>query len=74
MLHEEQIDLRIRRTHRFWQEVIIELIPEKGFEAITVGDIAERAMINRVTFALSPRQTMCSRKRGRMYLRMSIEK
>jgi AcrR family transcriptional regulator len=50
MSHEEQIDLRIRRTHRFLQEAMIELITKKGFEAITVDDIAERAMINRATF------------------------
>lgn len=50
MSHEEQTDLRVWRTHHFLQEAIIELITEKGFEAITVGDIAERAMINRATF------------------------
>jgi AcrR family transcriptional regulator len=50
MSHEAQTDLRIRRTHHFLQEAMIELITEKGFEAITVGDIAERAMINRATF------------------------
>ena len=50
MSHTEQTDLRIRRTHKFLQEAMIELITEKGFEAITVGDIAERAMINRATF------------------------
>ena len=50
MSHEEQIDLRIRRTHKFLQEAMIELITEQGFDAITVGDIAERAMINRATF------------------------
>ncbi len=50
MSHEEQADLRIRRTHHFLQEAIIELVTEKGFDAITVGDIAERAMINRATF------------------------
>jgi AcrR family transcriptional regulator len=50
MSHEEQTDLRIWRTHHFLQEAMIELITEKGFEAITVGDIAERAMINRATF------------------------
>jgi AcrR family transcriptional regulator len=50
MSHEEQTDLRIRRTHKFLQEAMIELITEKGFDAITVGDIAERAMINRATF------------------------
>lgn len=50
MAHEEPTDLRIRRTHHFLQEAMIELVTEKGFEAITVGDIAERAMINRATF------------------------
>ena len=50
MSHEEQTDLRVRRTHKFLQEAMIALIDEKGFEAITVGDIAERAMINRATF------------------------
>ena len=50
MSHEVQTDLRIQRTHKFLQEAMIELITEKGFDAITVGDIAERAMINRATF------------------------
>ncbi|HTK08369.1 MAG TPA: TetR/AcrR family transcriptional regulator [Ktedonobacteraceae bacterium] len=50
MSHEVQTDLRIRRTHKFLQEAMIELITEKGFDAITVGDIAERGMINRATF------------------------
>ena len=50
MSHEEQTDLRIRRTHKFLQEAMIELIAEKSFDAITVGDITERAMINRATF------------------------
>ncbi len=50
MSHEEQTDLRIRRTHKFLQEAMIELVTEKGFDAITVGDIGERAMINRATF------------------------
>ena len=50
MSHEDQVDLRIRRTQKFLQDAMIELIREKGFEAITVGDIAERAMINRATF------------------------
>lgn len=43
-------DLRIRRTHKFLQEALVDLVSEKGFEAITVGDIAERAMVNRATF------------------------
>ena len=50
MSHDEQKDLRIRRTHHFLQTAMIELITEKGFDTITVGEIAERAMINRATF------------------------
>jgi AcrR family transcriptional regulator len=50
MSHEEQTDLRIRRTHHFLHTAMIELITEQGFDTITVGDIAERAMINRATF------------------------
>ena len=50
MSHKEQTDLRVWRTHHFLQEAMVELITEKGFDAITVGDIAERAMINRATF------------------------
>jgi AcrR family transcriptional regulator len=50
MSHEVQTDLRIRRTHHFLQEAMIELVTEKGFDAITVGEITERAMINRATF------------------------
>jgi len=50
MSHDVLPDLRIRRTEKFLQEAMIELVIEKGFDAITVGDIAERAMINRATF------------------------
>jgi len=50
MSHAAPTDLRIRRTHHFLQEAMIDLITEQGFESITVGDIAERAMINRATF------------------------
>lgn len=49
MTHQ-QIDLRIRRTHKLLQEAMIALIAERGFDAITVGDIADRAMVNRATF------------------------
>ena len=49
MSHEAGPDLRIRRTHKFLKDAMIQLIAEKGFDAITVGDIAERAMINRAT-------------------------
>jgi len=46
----EQVDLRVRRTQTNLREALIDLIEEKGFDAVTVGDIAERAMVNRTTF------------------------
>lgn len=47
---EELEDLRIRRTRKVLQEALIELTVEKGFAAVTVSDITERAMVNRSTF------------------------
>src|SRR5258708_3866180 len=46
----DHVDLRVRRTHMVLREALIDLIEEKGFDAVTVGDIAERAMVNRTTF------------------------
>ena len=43
-------DLRVRRTRKMIQQALMDLTVEKGFAAITVSDIAERAMINRSTF------------------------
>jgi AcrR family transcriptional regulator len=43
-------DLRVRRTRKFILNALIELTIEKGFEAVTVRDICERAMVNRSTF------------------------
>ena len=47
---EQHEDLRVRRTRKMIQDAMIALTVEKGFNAVTVGDIAERAMINRSTF------------------------
>lgn len=47
---EEVDDLRVRRTRKMLQEALIELTVEKGFAAVTVRDITERAMVNRSTF------------------------
>jgi len=47
---EASEDLRVRRTRKLLQQAFIELTVEKGFAALTVRDIAERAMVNRSTF------------------------
>lgn len=49
---ENKIDLRVRRTKKLIGGAFIELMQEKGFEEITVKDIADRAFINRNTFYL----------------------
>ena len=43
-------DLRVRRTRKAIQTALMELTVEKGFAAVTISDICERAMINRSTF------------------------
>ena len=50
MTQNELVDLRIRRTRLALREALLALIEEKGFETLIVQDIADRAMINRVTF------------------------
>ncbi|MEP7284163.1 MAG: TetR/AcrR family transcriptional regulator [Chloroflexota bacterium] len=47
---EETKDLRVRRTRKLLQQALMELTVEKGFLAVTIHDLTERAMINRSTF------------------------
>jgi AcrR family transcriptional regulator len=48
----ERLDPRVKRTRQFLRQALWELIPEKGYEAITIQDIADRATLNRTTFYL----------------------
>jgi AcrR family transcriptional regulator len=43
-------NLRLRRTQKLLREALIELIEERGFEALTVSEITERAMVSRAAF------------------------
>ena len=43
-------DLRIQRTELSLRKALLELLSEKNFENITVGEICERAMVRRATF------------------------
>jgi AcrR family transcriptional regulator len=42
--------LRLRRTQKLLREAFIELIEKRGFDALTVGEITERAMVSRAAF------------------------
>ena len=48
--NEETLDPRVRRTRQLIEEAFLALLGEKTLHAMTVGDIANRAGINRATF------------------------
>ena len=43
-------DLRLRRTQKLLREALVELIDERGFDAITIGALTSRAMVSRAAF------------------------
>ncbi len=47
---QESADPRVRRTRELLQEAFIALSAERSFDAISIGDIARRAEVNRATF------------------------
>jgi AcrR family transcriptional regulator len=48
----KKLDPRVIRTRQLFRDALVALIAEKGFDAITVQDIADRATLNRATFYL----------------------
>jgi AcrR family transcriptional regulator len=48
----KSIDRRARRTRRFLKEALFALILEKGYDAVTIEDITQRADLGRTTFYL----------------------
>jgi AcrR family transcriptional regulator len=49
---EEKLDPRIRRTRNLLSQAFSDVLAKKGFQAVTVQDIAEKAGVNRTTFYL----------------------
>lgn len=49
-MRETNKDLRVIRTKESIRDALVELMEEKGFDAITVKDITTKAKINRGTF------------------------
>src|SRR2546430_10084297 len=43
-------NVRVRRTQKLLREALIELIEERSFEALTIGELTERAMVSRAAF------------------------
>jgi AcrR family transcriptional regulator len=50
--NEEKVDPRIKRTRALLAQAFIETLAEKGFQAVSVQDITEKAGVNRTTFYL----------------------
>lgn len=48
----KKTDLRVIRTRKLIKEAFLSLVGEKGFDSITIQDIADYAIINRATFYL----------------------
>jgi AcrR family transcriptional regulator len=47
---ERKEDRRIQRTRNLLREALLQLIEEKGYDSITISDIADRANVARTTF------------------------
>jgi len=47
---QSEDNLRVRRTQKLLREALIELIEEQGFDALTVREITDRAMVSRSSF------------------------
>ncbi len=47
---QQKLDRRIERTHQLLTDALVSLILEKGYEAVTIKDITERANVAYVTF------------------------
>jgi AcrR family transcriptional regulator len=47
---QSQGNLRVRRMQKLLREALLALIEERGFEALTIGEITERAMVSRAAF------------------------
>ncbi|MGW5349032.1 TetR/AcrR family transcriptional regulator [Streptomyces sp. NPDC004031] len=48
-------NVRVRRTRKLLRDALIELIEERGFDRVTVGEICARAMVSRAAFYRSHR-------------------
>ena len=49
-MSQPQRSLRLRRTQKLLREALIALIEERGFEALTIGELTERALVSRAAF------------------------
>ena len=46
----DRTDRRVRRTHKLLQEALVDLTLERGYDAVTIRDITDRADVGYATF------------------------
>ena len=46
----KKADRRVKRTHELLQKALVDLIAERGYDAVTVQDILDHADVGRTTF------------------------
>ena len=44
------VDRRVQKTRKLLQEALMELVAEKGYEAVTIREILDKANVGRSTF------------------------
>lgn len=72
---EEKTDPRVQRTRALIMQAFRQLLPEKGFQSLTVQDITRQAGINRATFyAHFPDKVALLDTSIRLTFRQEIEK
>lgn len=49
---DEKLDRRVQRTRDLLKTALIQLVDEKGYDAVTIQDITDRANVGRSTFYL----------------------
>jgi AcrR family transcriptional regulator len=49
-MSQQGSNIRLRRTQKLLREALIALIEERGFEALTIGELTERALVSRAAF------------------------
>ncbi|MEK3862758.1 TetR/AcrR family transcriptional regulator [Paenibacillus sp. FSL H7-0716] len=76
---KDKVDLRILKTRKAIKEAFLTLVQTKGYERITIQDIAVEAMINRNTFYLhyvdkpSLMEDLCQESIGKLNACINLE-
>src|SRR5712692_10072592 len=50
MAKAKKLDRRVQRTRQLLQDALIAMVIEKGYDAVTIQDIIDRANVGRATF------------------------